>query len=165
MHKLVICFLVSLFVVSLAAAPVCAQGLPKVAPIITADDDDTRACQIAQSSVDGAVTSVLAYNGITTATNRQPAGDAGTIVLLIEYLPVQISDAGCAVSVGVTLMDMQMVATPDRKREMMSAVDFCDQTSLLTGLKSDMQARLNEHVKNMTDFCVTKLDADLRAVQ
>lgn len=156
---------VAFALLALAGVPVSAQTLPKVYPVVTPDDADSRSCGITAAATDSAVTTTLQSSGVTVATRDQPGGGENTVVLLVEFLPVAISDDACAITVGVTFMDMQVVETPDRRKTMLAAVDYCERMSILTGQRVGLQSRLDGQVKGLIIACLGKLENDLKTAR
>lgn len=107
-------------------------------------------CELSSESIDAALKSVMRYNRIQVSSSR--------VKLYHSAVAIDMSSS-CAVNLSIMFYLHEKIYSPNLKTSLYADVVLCENNTLLTGPKYNLQTRVNDMAKEMVDKCLAKIDS------
>ena len=144
-----------LMALSIMAPAVHAQELPKMHVYSETELEALSDCGFRYASSVAAVQSELRRNNVEIAKIAEKY-DPTTLQVSLTVNPRPISSVACAMSYRLQMYHMQNIYHVLKQRSEFAIVEACSRGGLAYFPATDMQTRINEEFRDMTNECLSK---------
>ena len=147
-------FLCALMALSSLGQMTQAQEFPPVRVVADEVGDSERDCNIGHTSAIAAVESEFRKNDVKVTSG------VWDLLVHLRLVALETSGTGCAVNYSFRVQSNQMIFHRLKQIEKLVWIEECDFGGLMTGPTYDLQTRLNDNLRDLTNMCISQYLSD-----